>query len=579
MPNKAAPGAEMVPGARVVMETAAKYVVGDGQSGIDLVLGNPGTTELHLTSALDHVDGLRSTLVLHETVAAGAADGYARMLGRPAMVLLHLGPGLANAASNLHNAKRARSPVLAVVGDMATWHADADAPLASDIEGLARTFAGSVRTATSPASLESDTQEAILATHASADAAESPTASSRVSVLIVPHDLSWTQVPRTVAQAAQHRHAAPRDAGLNGSLSDTSRAAFASFAKQLAEKLRQHGKGQSAFYLGGRALVDGRFSPPEGRGGLLFDIGRCAAAVGAAVICENSFARVDRGAGRPALQRLPYFPQDAKAELDKYAVVVLFDVRRPVAMFGYEGGPSELLPDADGDRVWEIDDDGPGLDAFVAALTAELAADAITPGRNCGGLFAGTAIPRVPKDGQLDAASLCAVVAALQPEGCIVVDESLTSGAAYWEASRRCSPFSHLTLTGGSIGCGPPLAVGAALACPHRPVINIQADGSAMYSLQALWTQAREKLHVVTVVCNNARYNILRIEMAKQRIGAPGPACRGLLDLDSPGINFVSLAQGMGVPAARVTTVAELASELREGLAGSGPRVIDAVLP
>ena len=165
----------------------------------------------------------------------------------------------------------------------------------------------------------------------------------------------------------------------------------------------------------------------------------------------------------------------------------------------------------------EIDSAEVNVSLVLERMCMELDASSITPLVNCRGSFCSSDRPKIPS-GRLTASALCQIVAALQPAEAIIVDESLTSGNSYWDHSKGCPPFSHLTLTGGAIGCGPPLAVGTALACPERKVINLQADGSCMYSIQALWTQAREKLDVVNIICANRTYAILKVEMAKQRI-------------------------------------------------------------
>jgi acetolactate synthase-1/2/3 large subunit len=472
-----------------------------------------GTSEMHFVSAMDTVWGMRAVLGLHETVCSGAADGYGRMARKPALTLLHLGPGLANALANAHNARRAGTPVVNLIGDMATWHKAADPLLDMDIPSLARAVSKTVVECRPGDDLHAAMAAACRATHV-ADAV----GGSRVTTIIVPHDLSWERTPDAGGDRAERRRSAPTSppqpppvaapAAMPAAEALEASPGAAEFVKECAAALRRCPRGKAALYIGGRAgLADGQ---------ALQNAGRVAAATGAALLCESAFARVDRGAGLPALQRLPYFPQDAAAALARFQVLVLVDARRPVANFGYEGGPSELVGHPDS-QVWELDSGDVDVAAALQALSDQVGGAAVAPLRNCGGVFCPAARPPLP-GGKLTAAALCQVVAALQPAGAVVVDESLTSGGAYWEASKGCPPFSHLALTGGAIGCGPPLAVGAAIACPDRAVVNLQADGSGMYSLQALWTQAREGLRVVTLVCANRSYAILKLEMAKQRI-------------------------------------------------------------
>ena len=456
---------------------------------------------MHFVSAMDTVWGMRGVLGLHETVCSGAADGYARMARKPALTLLHLGPGLANALANVHNARRAGTPMVNLIGDMAVWHKAADPLLDMDIPGLARTVSKEVIQCAPGDDLRAQMTRACRATDTA-----TRVGGSRVATLIVPHDLSWERY----AAAAPRRGSTSPARGGDGRHPPAAAPlpAVQKFVADCAAALKQCPRGKVGIYISGRAaLVDGE---------ALQNAGRLAAALGAQLFCENAFARLDRGAGLPALQRLPYFPQDAAAALAKFQTLLLVDARRPVANFGYEGGPSQLVAHPD-DAVWEVDSADLDVPEVLRMLCVAVGGESVTPLVNCRGMFAPASRPVLPT-GRLNAAALCQVVAALQPEGAIVVDESLTSGNAYWDASRGCPRFSHLTLTGGAIGCGPPLSVGAAIACPDRQVINLQADGSAMYSLQALWTQAREKLNVLTVVCANRTYAILKVEMAKQRI-------------------------------------------------------------
>jgi len=479
---------------------------------------------MHFVSAMDTVSGMRGILGLHETVCSGAADGYARMAQKPALTLLHLGPGLSNALANMHNARRAGSPMVNLIGDMATWHKGADPLLNMDIQALAGTVSKEVVACAPGDNLHARMTQACISTKA-----PKHVGGSRVCTLLVPHDLSWERS----AQVAQEK---ATTASLNSSAIFTEEMSpeVHEFISDCAAALKGCSRGQIGIYIGGRAgLTDGD---------ALQSIGRLAAALGAPIFCENAFARIDRGEGLPAVQRLPYFPQDAASTLAKFQVLLVVDARRPVATFGYEGGPSQLIDQPDQD-VWEIDSVDVHIPTAVRMLASFVGGDAIKPCVNCGGVFAVGARPPLPK-GRLNPASMSQIVAAIQPEGVIIVDESLTSGNAYWEASRGCPTFSHLTLTGGAIGCGPPIAVGAAIACPGRRVINLQADGSAMYSLQALWTQAREGLDVLTIVCANHTYAILKVEMAKQRIApSNGKNAKALTEIGNPPIDWINLAQ------------------------------------
>ena len=460
-------------------------------AGVDVCFANPGTSEMHFVAALDDVPEMRGVLTLFEGVATGAADGYARMAGRPAATLLHLGPGMGNGLANLHNARRGRTPLVNVVGDHARSHKRLDAPLESDIDAVAGSFSTWVRRSLSPADVGADAADAVAA------ACGAP---GGIATLILPADVSWED-GAAVADPVPVRRA-PRPAP------DAVEAAAAALTS-----------GEPAvLFLGGDAV---------GEPGQLLAAG-IAAGTGARLMCETFPARMPRGAGLPDLPKLPYPPEMAIAALAGTRHLVLAGTTPPVHFFGYPGLPGHPVPE----------------DCAVHVLSA--------PG----------------EDG----------VAALLPEGAILVDEAITSGVGLAELTSGAPRHDWLSLTGGAIGDGLPMAAGAAIACPDRPVLGIQADGSAMYTLSALWTYAREQLDITTIVCDNASYAILEHELS--RVGAAGDGKRAgqLLDLGGPALDFVALATGMGVPATRAETADELADQLRRALAEPGPHLIDAVL-
>jgi len=499
--------------------------------GVDLCLANPGTTEMPLVAALDSVRGIRTVLGLFEGVCTGAADGYARMAGRPALTLLHLGPGFANGIANLHNARRARSPLLNVVGDQASWHRAWDAPLTSDIESLARPVSGWVETSSSAEGLAADTARALAAT------SRSP---AQVATLVVPVDCQWGEAPSGPAA------------------STAARAADAAPAERVMQAATRMRAGRAAVLLGGKAL----------REPALRAAARAASATNAALFCETFPARIERGRGLPKLTRLPYFPEQAAEALSSFELVLLAGAPEPVAFFGYPDGVSRLARE---ETLFSLA--SPGEDALASL---EALADALDAPRQLP-IAAEPETPSAPR-GPLDPATLGAVLAARQPEGAVLVDEGATSGGPWWVLADAAAPHSTLTLTGGAIGQGLPCATGAALARPETPVIALQADGSAFYTLQALWTQAREGLHVVTVLCANRRYRILQIEMARAGIAEPGPAAGSLTDLRHPTPDWVALARGFGVPGTRVETAEELDRALAAALAEAGPHLIEALL-
>ena len=501
-------------------------------SGVEVCFANPGTTEMHLVAALDAAPGMRAVLALFEGVVTGAADGYARMAGKPALTLTHLGPGFANGIANLHNARRASSPVVNVIGDQATWHLAADAPLTSDIESLAKPVSVWVRKLKTAAEVGPAMAEAIAA---------SRRAPGGVATLIVPADCAWGEAPGPAKPVAIEPASAVSEAAV-----DSAARAFRSGEPAL-------------ILLGGNALSK--------RGSIA--AARIAAKSGARVMLGTFPARVERGAGLPAFQKFPYFPEQGVELLSKVEQLVLAGATEPVAFFGYPNTPSRLTPA--GCRISVLakpeEDAAAALEALAAALGA---------GLNEGELSARAAL--APASGKLTPETLGRTLAALQPEGAIVVDEAATSGAPWFAFASGAPAHTCLGLTGGAIGQGLPNAVGAAIACPDRRVIALQADGSGMYTLQALWTAARESLDVKTIVCANRMYRILKIELARADIAQPGPAARALTDLGPPSLDWVSLARGMGVPGERAETAETFAAALGRAFATPGPYLVEAVL-
>jgi len=503
-------------------------------AGTEVCFANFGTSELTLVAALDAIPGIRPVQALFEGVCTGAADGYGRMRDKPAMTLLHLGVGLSNGLANLHNAKRARTPVLNIVGEHATWHQRWDSPERTDIRGLALPVSDWVKTCESADTVSQDTADAISAS-----------LRGQVAVLIVPQDSQWGECePQSIIR--------PQCA--YGSMDEAR-------VRRAAEALRSGTA--SLLLLGGRALR------PRG----LLAAARIKASTGCDILAETFAGRIERGAGLPGVDRLPYFPQQAIERLSRYQSVVLAGSRDPVATFAYRDGRSRFL--RDDQAIFTIADTNHDLEE-VLDFMADLVS---SPGQATAptGLEEPLNRPTVPH-GRLTAETACRTLAALQPEGAIIVDEAVTSGGTYDAFSKGAPPHTLLTVTGGAIGQGMPCALGAAIACPDRPVINLQADGSAMYTVQALWTQAREGLDVTTLLCANRSYDILKIEMARSGHVPLGSAAQALTDLGSPDLDWVNMSKGMGVPAASVETSEDLARELTRALEEPGPHLIEMVL-
>jgi len=480
-------------------------------SGVEVCFSNPGTSEMHFVAALDRVEGMRAILGLFEGAVTGMADGYGRMAEKPACTLLHLGPGLANGLANLHNARRAATPIVNIVGDHATYHAQYDAPLASDIAGFARP----VQAALSPP--------------------------GQIATLILPADTAWND-----ADGASMALPRPVPLTVAGDAID-----------RVAQAIK-NGK-RTTILMRGAALKE--------RG--LTAAGRIAAKSGARIACDTFTARLQRGAGRVRLERVPYFAEQIVEFFQETEQLILVGTKPPVSFFAYPGKPSYGLQAAT--KVFYLshphEDGVAALEAVAEMLGAPKEPANIAPLKK----------PESISD-KFDQFTIGQVIARYLPEGAILSDEAATSGAGTALATMTSVPHDHLGLTGGSIGQGLPVATGAAVAAPRCKVVCVHGDGGAMYTLQALWTQAREKLDVTTVIFANRSYAILNIELARVGAGNPGPKALSMLDLHNPELDWVKLANGMGVEASRATNIRDFESQFESAIRQTGPRLIEVVL-
>jgi len=503
--------------------------------GIEVCFTNPGTSELHIVAALDRVTEMRCVLGLFEGVLTGAADGYARMAEKPACTLLHLGPGLANGLANLHNASRAQVPIVNIVGQHASYHLRHDTALTSDIEAIARPYSKWLRTSCAAFEIRQDAIDTIIAAR---------TAPGRIATLIVPGDVAWSDVDRS------------GDSKLFAALPKAPIPAIETI-ERAAAMLRSGLR--TAILLAGNALY--------GKG--LITAGRIAAGTNAKLLAPYPFSRMERGAGAPRVERVQYVLEQAVEQLKEFQQLILVGASAPVAYFAYPGKNSVLAsPECEIHTLAKSGEDYVGaLDALAAALSLrEMQLHAEKAER-----------PPAPT-GEITLAGIAAALGALLPENSIMVDESNTSGRGIMAATRGASPHDFLANPGGSIGIAMPLAVGAAVACPDRRVVCLSADGSGMYTAQALWTMARESLKVTTVIFANRAYAVLKREFAGLGVGDPGPRVANLFDIGRPDLDWVLLAKGMGVPASRTTTLDAFAKALRDGFESGGPTLIEVCL-
>lgn len=498
--------------------------------GVDICFANPGTSEMHFLAALDN-PRMRSVLCLFEGVATGAADGWYRMKDKPASTLLHLGPGLANGLANIHNAKRASSGMVNIVGEHSLSHLKYNPPLSSDIEGLARPLCHWVRRAESADTIAWDASEAITA------ASGHP---GQIATLILPGDVSWRAVGSTQVPPARGRQRKAPDA-----------ARIASIARVLRS-------GEPAMIILANKATRGR---------ALDLAGKVAAATGARLGSQFFTARIERGVGRTPIERIPYAVAQATAFLAGFKHLITVETTEPVAFFSYPDKPS--LMKAEGTGVHALAETDENSELALEMLLDELGVATDAPG------LVQAKVDTVPPTGALNPVSIAHALAVAIPENAIVVDESLTTGRESMGLTMGAAPHDLINNMGGSIGYATPVATGVALACPDRPVICMVGDGSAMYTIQSLWTQAREGLNITTVIFANNSYAILKAEYANMGAGSPGPQAMAMIDIGNPRIDWLAMAKSMGVPAQPVETAEDFTRALAEAVKQPGPKLIE----
>jgi acetolactate synthase-1/2/3 large subunit len=503
------------------------------EQGVEVCFTNPGTSEMHMVAAIGKTDGMRSVLSLFEGVCTGAADGYGRMAGKPACTLLHLGPGLSNGSANLHNAKKGNSPILNLIGDHATYHKQFDAPLTSDIIGLSQPVSHWTKTTATANQLSADAAEAVAVANSGA---------GKIATLIVPANCAWDEADESQPQATAVAPSIVTDEQV-----------------QTAAELLGNGS-STVILMNNLALTEDALKIAD----------KISQTTGARLFCDTFTGRIPRGEGRVSVERLGYFAEQAEVQLEGVTQFILVGTKAPVAFFAYPGKASELYA-ADSVRHELASVDANAEDALqrlAVALGCEDLAPRLTKLQK----------PGLGK-GELSPRNIGVTFAELMPTDAIIVDEGATSGGGCLMASATSEPHDWLSLTGGSIGYGLPVAVGAAVACPDRKVICIHGDGGAMYTIQSLWTMARENLDICVVIFANRKYQILQVELA--RVGAQSMTKKTLdmLDISNPDLNFVKLAEGMGVAASRSTTIEEFNEQYLQAMSEPGPRLIEAVLP
>ena len=501
-------------------------------SGIEVCFANPGTSEMHLVSAIGRTDTMRPILCLFEGVVTGAADGYARMSDKAAITLLHLGPGLANGMANLHNAKKAHVPLINIVGDHAPYHLKYDAPLTSDVIAHSEINSNWTKVASSADDLSVCGAEAVAAAHQG---------DGKIATLIAPANFAWEEASGA-SEAITRQPTSQSDDN----------------AIQHAAELLQNGK-RTAFVLGGRAMRDEATSI----------VASIAEHTGATLFCETFPTRVERGAGRVAVPRIPYFAEQAVGVLAEFDQFIVICSQTPAAFFAYPELPSLLVPESA--EVYVAINRDENVVEGLARLAESVGVTDVSPKRQ----------PKLNIDlptGPLTTAAVGDALSTLMPENSILSDEGITAGAEVFQRTQGAARHDWLAITGGAIGQGLPLSLGASIACPNRKVIALQADGSGMYTLQALWSMARENTDVTVVLLNNDSYAILNVELMRLKAETPNDKTLSMLDLSKPSLNWQEIAQGMGVNASRATTAEEFCAQFAAAMTSQGPKLIEAMM-
>ena len=501
-------------------------------AGVTTCFANPGTSEMQLVYEMGLSDAVRPILCLQEDVVTGAADGFGRMKGAPAFTLLHVGSGFANGIAMLHNAGRADTPIVNVVGANATYH-QPNYPEHELINGhitdLARVVSHWAKEARNATELgELGAEAAALAK------------TGRICTIVAPTNCHWDEAnPPPVFSAPLQRQ-------------KTSAEAIAHAAAML-----KNGK-KTGLVLGNLAL----------HGEALGLAGRIGAKTGAALLSEifPSY-HLSRGEGRPNVDPIPYEYEVCLKFLQPFEQLIFVGALFPVATFAYKDKPVMKSP--------------PGCDLFIMSsvdqdLTAALSSLAEATGAGDAAAFRERRTEASAPSGELTAETIGQTLCMLLPEHAILSDEAATNGGPIFAATKGARAHDYIApVNGGAIGGGMPLALGAAIACPDRKVVHLQADGSGMYTVQALWSMAREKSDVVVVVFKNDVYAILNLEMARVRENELNAKMKWMLDLDKPTLDWVSISKGFGVPATRARTAEEFHRQFEAALAVKGPHLIE----
>lgn len=511
-------------GAQALVSTLAN-------NGVTHCFANPGTSEMHLVQALDKEPRIKSVLCLFEGVATGAADGFARISGTPAMTLLHLGAGFGNGIANIHNAMKGHVPMINVIGDHATYHRKYDAPLTCDLETLVKPHSSHIGIVDS----------ALIGGEIAASAFEAATnhPNSPVSI-ILPADSAWNE------------------GGIDGPKISLKSPSLVENSKidEAIELIKNANK--PVILVGGKTLGDEK----------ALELFSRFKAANIRIMVDTFPAKLRRGGGLFEPDRMQYFGEMALDDLKNTDLMVIAGTQIPVAFFAYPNKPSILVPE--NCQTFELaaryEDSFEALSRIADALDLHIA----PPKRE---------LKTMPApEGALNPFSCAQSLARHMPHNAIISDDAVTAGLPLYLATSNAKAHDWLFLTGGAIGQGLPVAIGAQMADLKRKTIALSGDGAGMYCIQSLWTMAREKLPIVTIIFANRSYRILNIEMARTEAGAMGETAKQMLSLESPALDYVKIAEGMGIMAKSVSDAKIFDEVLKEAIEANVPYLIEAIV-
>ena len=515
------------------MNGAAAFFKSIVDNGIDTIFACPGTSEMQVVDEVGY-SNLRVVLCLFENSVTGMADGYARMLDKPALGMVHVTCGLTNALANMHNARIANSRMIIFGGGVHVAH-EVNEPVHSMLQRqpyVAQIAAQCVIEARSPDQLAAAATQALKASNDGA---------GKIVYVYGPNNAVWgeSSFQGKLTSSAEQRQR-------------VSTATISSIADTL-----KAGK-KTAFILDNLALRE------EG----LEILGRIAEGAGGRLFREWLPSRIAMGAGRVRTETLPYGGAEGRELLSEFDQIVLVGAKIPVCPFSYENQPWVKIPENCNVHTLAT------ADHDILAALEELATQLDLPEKASNRY---NRKPGEPPTGPLSGNSIVQSLSILMPADSIVLDEAMLENVMFPLLMDGAAPFDFMAACpGGAIGAGPPVACGAAIACPNRKVILLEGDFSLMQGNTALWSMAQHNLDICVINYNNEGSASLSTELARVRQGEAQPKSIELLRIRKPTIDYAAMAESMGVPASRAETAEEFHLQLTKAMSTKGPHFIDA---